>query len=155
MDKPLRIEPAQISQPDWVKRPSPEDIWAYYPKAAYESKIQGSAMLRCRVSEEGGLSACRVISEGPEGEGFGRAALGMSGLFEMRPMTVNGHALSGGVVRIPVRFVIPKEPDTSPWALAAAVVLCVLAAVGFAALVLLGQRLFKRSIGQRTVGFTA
>jgi TonB family protein len=145
MDQPLRIEPAQISQPDWVKRPSSDDIWAYYPKAAYEAKIQGSAMLMCRVSGDGGLSACRVISEGPEGEGFGRAALGMSGLFEMRPMMINGHALSGGVVRIPVRFVIPKQSD-SPAAVAGAVVVCVLAIVGFAALVLLGQRLFQRGV---------
>lgn len=100
-------------------------------------------MLMCRVSGDGGLYACRVISEGPEGEGFGKAALGMTGLFEMRPMKIGGRPIDGAVIKIPVRFVMPPQPDGVGPAIAVSVI-CVLAAVGFGALVLLGQRLVQR-----------
>ena len=64
---------------------------------------------------EGTLVACSVISEDPVGYDFGAAAMGMSTIFRMRPMTRDGQAVAGGTVRIPLRFVLPKgEPGPSP-----------------------------------------
>lgn len=143
MQHAQNAQPFEVVKPAWVTRPSASDISAYYPKAAFEAKSQGSAMLTCRVSADGGLYACRVISEGPEGEGFGKAALNMTGLFEMRPMKIDGRPIEGAVVKIPFRFVMPPQPDGLGPAIAVGVI-CVLAVVGFGALVLLGQRLVQR-----------
>ncbi len=142
MQQAPNARPFEVVKPAWVTRPSASDISDYYPKAAFASKSEGSAMLSCRVSAEGGLYACRVISEGPEGEGFGKAALNMTGLFEMRPMKIGGRPIEGAVVKIPFRFVIPPQPDNLGPAIALGVI-CVLAVVGFAALVLLGRRLVQ------------
>lgn len=148
MQRAPNPQPFEVLQPNWIRQPSASDIEAYYPKAALLSKSQGSAMLRCRVSADGGLYACRVISEGPEGEGFGKAALNMTGLFDMRPMKIGGRPIDGAFVKIPVRFVIPP-PSEGPGIAIAVGVFCVLAAVGFGALVLLGQRLVQRWLASR------
>jgi protein TonB len=55
------------------------------------------------------LTACVVTSEDPAGFGFGEAALKMAKLFKMRPQTVDGQAVAGGKVHIPIRMVVPSE----------------------------------------------
>jgi protein TonB len=47
------------------------------------------------------------------GAGFGDAALGLSSLFHMRPMTKDGRPVSGGTVRIPIMFRLP-HPQAPP-----------------------------------------
>jgi TonB family protein len=145
-----QARPVRITNPDWVRQPSAEDISAYYPKAARRAKIQGSAAIMCEVSADGGLQRCRVISEGPEGEGFGRAALGMVGLFEMRPAMVGERPIHGGVVRIPMRFVIPENDEGLAVNIAVGITL-LFAVIGLIASVLFGNALVQRRIASRRV----
>lgn len=100
--------PAVIQNPDWLRKPSGEDVARYYPDRAMRMNVEGRATLDCTVTAGGGLEACTVASEAPDDQEFGAAALRMAKLFKMRPMTRDGAPVSGGSVRIPIRFALPK-----------------------------------------------
>jgi TonB family protein len=105
--------PSVITMPDWLNKPSAEDLARFYPKAASKKGLDGRATIRCSVNAEGLLVDCAAISEDPAGEGFGDAAVAMASKFKMRPMTKDGVPVTGGIVRIPMRFVLPK-PEPIP-----------------------------------------
>jgi TonB family protein len=65
---------------------------------------QGKAMIECIVSTRGLLEKCSVALETPQGHGFGAAALAMSSVFLMRPMTRDGLPVGGARVVIPIGF---------------------------------------------------
>jgi protein TonB len=100
--------PSVITQPDWMRRPNPEDLARYYPERAQRMGVSGSATISCTVTAQGTLSDCSVVSEDPADGGFGEATLRISKYFKMRPMTRDGAPVSGGTVRIPLRWVMPK-----------------------------------------------
>ncbi|MDZ4372295.1 MAG: energy transducer TonB, partial [Phenylobacterium sp.] len=110
----LFIAPASARDrgPDWVKRPTADDIMAVWPGRAMREGYGGSAVLSCIVTVQGTLRDCRVESETPQGGGFAGAALVLSSQFVMRP------ALKGGVpiesaVRIPINFPRPARKTGS------------------------------------------
>lgn len=103
---PVREAPV-ITQPDWVRRPTAEDVVRFYPPAAAANRLPGAALIACEVTAAGRLTACAVVGEDPVGAGFGEAALKMSEQFEMKPMSRDGHPVSGARVRIPIRFMTP------------------------------------------------
>src|SRR5450432_400814 len=107
-----QASPHVIVNPDWLRRPTGEEFASLYPKAAVDQRIEGRATMQCKVDAEGALIDCALLTEDPAGEGFGPAALAMSSLFRMRPMTRDGQPVSGGIVRIPIRFVLPETVDT-------------------------------------------
>jgi TonB family protein len=110
---PAAVAPAQrvsvITQPDWLARPSAKDLTELYPKDAAKNKVEGSATIKCTVDASGALVNCSAIAETPPGAGFGAAAVAMSAKFKMRPMSKDGAPVSGGTVRTPIRFVLPKQ----------------------------------------------
>lgn len=102
--------PSAVTQPDWVAKPNADDLGAHFPKAAVELGIPGRATVDCEVDAFGALRACQVASESPAQLGFGPAAVAMTPLFRMRPMTRDGHPVAGARVRIPVNFALPPDP---------------------------------------------
>jgi TonB family protein len=107
-------KPQVVTQPDWIARPTSEDLSKYYPKAAYTLFIEGRARVSCEVDAFGGLQDCRVTAESPAGMGFGSASLAMAPLFRMRPMTRDGRPVAGGKLTVPIDFRMGSEPDPAP-----------------------------------------
>lgn len=65
---------------------------------------EGKAMIKCTVAANGTVTNCSVVSEEPDGLGFGAAALRLSKLFKMKPKTSDGQSVEGGEVSIPLTF---------------------------------------------------
>lgn len=100
--------PAVIRNPQWLSMPSARELSRAYPSRAERLGISGSATLSCTVSAQGKLNACQVVAETPAGEGFGAAALKLSTAFRMTPRTVDGQAVEGAQIRIPLLFNTPE-----------------------------------------------
>lgn len=98
-----------IVHPEWSSRPNGADLARFYPREALALREGGMAVMRCRVGLTGALSACGIVREGPQGAGFGSAALQMAPLFHMKPMSADGKPVAGGIVRIPVKFMMPSR----------------------------------------------
>jgi TonB family protein len=106
---PVPPGPAVITNPDWASKPNGQDVERYYPEGAQKKDLEGRATVRCQVTAGGKLAECAVVAEDPVGEGFGEAALRLSTLFHMRPMTRGGAPVAAGVINIPIRFQLPAR----------------------------------------------
>lgn len=106
---PLGDPPVRVTNPGWTRRPTINDLLRHYPQAARRENLAGRASIRCQVLATGTLSGCELVSEEPQGAGFGQGALNMSTLFKMRPQTRDGKPVDGGTVRIPIRFAGPPD----------------------------------------------
>lgn len=96
--------PAIIRNPNWVSKPSAAQLGRLYPERAARLGMKGAATLLCGVSATGSMVGCSVIDEMPRGWRFGEAALDSSRFFKMSPRTVDGQAVEGAKVRIPIVF---------------------------------------------------
>jgi TonB family protein len=103
--------PAPRYRPDWLKKPTGEDLaWAYPVRAAREG-LGGKAKIHCFVASDGKLTDCSVVNEDPVGEGFGAAALALAPQFQMtRPPN---DFKAPAEITIPIVFAMPKPatPD--------------------------------------------
>jgi len=100
-----------IVKPDWAIKPKGADLVDVYPTEAVKAGIGGAATISCAVSVQGRLTDCKVLDETPAQAGFGEAALKLSERFQMKPLSRDGHPVSGGTVRIPIRFALPRPPQ--------------------------------------------
>ena len=107
--------PSVITRPDWLRKPTGEDMAHNYPQAAVMMNLEGRTILHCSVAVSGRLEDCEVREETPKGIGFGKATLALSRGFLMRPQTRDGVPVSGGQVNIPIAFRLPVgEPYQEP-----------------------------------------
>jgi TonB family protein len=95
-------------KPQWLRRPTEDELNAYYPEKAQDREIGGSARLTCKVVEGGKLSGCMVTEETPVGLGFGEAALKLSKIFRMTPPPPG----ATGEVTIPITFSVPPSLES-------------------------------------------
>ena len=104
---PTTAPPGVIRNPVWVRRPTAEEAGRLYPERALNRGIAGSATLWCGIRADGTMTDCQVVDESPAGWRFGAAALSMAKFFRISPKTVDGKAVEGSRVRIPVVFSLP------------------------------------------------
>ena len=98
-----KAEPV-ITKPEWLRKPSGADISNVWPAEAARKGVGGKALISCIVNVTGTLRNCTIVSETPEGLGFGPAALMLAGSFQMKPRMVDGKPVEGATVRIPLSF---------------------------------------------------
>lgn len=96
----------EIRNPDWLRRPSSEDLQVVWPREAWRKGQGGKATISCIATVQGLLRACEVLAEQPAGAGFGEAALALSRQFVMRPALKDGVPMESAV-RIPINFENP------------------------------------------------
>jgi TonB family protein len=102
------LSPAMLTSPAWRSKPSGEDLARVYPFVAQQRNQEGKAIMNCKVTTEGGLTDCTIISETPSGLGFGDATLRLAKYFKLSPTTADGKPVGGGTVRIPIMFRLPS-----------------------------------------------
>lgn len=91
--------PAEISRVTWSQQPTP-----MYPAPAAANGINsGTVTLACRVEAGGSASDCTVLSESPEGVGFGAAALAAMETARFSSTTM-ASATPGARARFTIRF---------------------------------------------------
>jgi TonB family protein len=98
------LRPSVITAPDWTAQPTATDLRNTYPREALRKGPEGRAVISCVVAETGQVGQCRLLSEMPEGEGFGAAALALGNKFYMKPQTRDGAPVGGARVNIPIIF---------------------------------------------------
>ncbi|MDO9429719.1 MAG: energy transducer TonB, partial [Phenylobacterium sp.] len=106
---PAQAEEHFDVRPDWLKRPNGEDVLAVWPREAWEKGLGGRASIRCRITLQGALADCSVLSEEPAGAGFGVAAIALSPQFLLKPGIRDGKAVES-TLKIPIIFKAPDLP---------------------------------------------
>jgi TonB family protein len=91
------------ANPKWMTRPTGDMLASVYPRAALQKGVDGRAVINCGVTVEGFLSTCQIVSEEPEGLGFGAAALQLAPQFRLTPKIDNGKPVASRV-DIPVNW---------------------------------------------------
>ncbi len=92
----------------WKSKPNANDMANYYPYRAMRQGIGGWALLRCRVSADGRLEACRAPASFPKDEHFDDMALKLADKFRMAPATTDGQPVAGAMITIPITLVTPS-----------------------------------------------
>lgn len=76
-------EPPTPTEPAWLDQPTSADLERLRPRGA-DARLESGAVLRCRVLDDGVLTACVTLSETPPGRRYGQAAMRAAGLYRMR-----------------------------------------------------------------------
>jgi TonB family protein len=101
--------PRAITRPDWARIPNAEEMAAHYPQRAKDEQVSGKVRIKCSVKADGFLTKCKALEESPKGYGFAEAALALSSSFLMKPKTIDGQAVDGGEVTVPLVFAVPED----------------------------------------------
>lgn len=91
------------TRPDWLRRPTPENLRGVFPRQAVNKGVDGSALIDCIATVQGALQDCFVIEESPAGLGFGAAALALTPQLMFKPARLNGVPVTS-TVTIPINW---------------------------------------------------
>lgn len=105
--------PVVVSARDWLRQPTAAQLDAAWPADARQKGTTGKVLMDCLLAYDGTLKDCKVISETPREMGFAAAALGLTGLYQLRPV-VDGQSATDGRIVIPVRFQPAADPAAKP-----------------------------------------
>jgi TonB family protein len=98
-----------VTAPDWLRKPTGENMAETYPPDAARKGLQGRAAMKCSVGLDGKLKDCVVLAEAPKNMGFGKAALALSKYFLMT--VPSGKEAS---VTIPITWRLAAGPQAPP-----------------------------------------
>ncbi len=99
---------AGLAKALWISIPSPRQFEAHWPERAWRNRVSGRVMLSCIVPRPGPPRRCRVVSEYPRNLGFGAAAMRLSRLFRIQPVT-RGAEVQNLPVIVPITFDVPID----------------------------------------------
>lgn len=94
-----------------AKKVTPADIAATYPKAAFDKKISGGAVLDCTANEAGEEVDCRVLEEDPVGMGFGEAALKLVTKERVKTKDASGASIVGRRFKSGFSYLAPGDAN--------------------------------------------
>jgi hypothetical protein len=83
-----------------------DTIMQLYPDKALNMGVSGAATIDCDVSGAGEVGSCTLVSEQPQGFGFGKAALRFGCMLEFGPGS-EGYLSGGHFVRA-IKFQMPN-----------------------------------------------
>jgi protein TonB len=93
----------RLARARWVRMPTNNEMKPYWPPAAVAAKLSGKAILECVVPRVGPPTRCRALAETPVGSGFGQAAVTMSPIFRIVPVT-RARQVEDMPIIVPVTF---------------------------------------------------
>ncbi len=102
---------ALASPPDWIRLPSAADFRKVYPVHAYQKNLEGSGTIQCVFNGQGKLDACRLLSEDPQGLGFGKAALALAPHYLAKPIQNDGKPIEGAPFTTRIEFTLDLAPE--------------------------------------------
>jgi TonB family protein len=107
-----------IEQPHWLQIPTGDDVDRTYPSLATRNNLSGEVKMQCRVTPQGEMAKCIILSEWPHEIGFGEAALILAPKFRLEVPKINGAPVPDVRVVLPIKFVLPGTPSQSVGGLA-------------------------------------
>jgi hypothetical protein len=100
--------PEHSSSP-FAQTPSADDMAGLYPELAKRDNLEGRAKFRCVVADGGVLTNCVILSETPEGYGFGDATLKVTKMLKMAPVDSEGRSTAGQTFTSSVVWRLPTQ----------------------------------------------
>jgi TonB family protein len=101
---PVIVRPTLVEPPDMAL------LYKNYPAKALADRLDGSAVLHCRVLATGQATECLADQADPAGFGFDAAALAIVPSLKLSPQTVDGKPVNAGRFNVRIRFSAPPEP---------------------------------------------
>jgi hypothetical protein len=99
------VAPVVITNPNWLRRPTADELGEAYPEGARRHHIFGRVILDCTVTIEGTLEPCAAKEVLGLGWGFGKAALWLAhNKMKMIPQLRDGKPTGGAHITIPLNF---------------------------------------------------